>query len=66
METQKQLTTCEGECEEKFIKSELKEIADEGKIKLVCKFCYQFIKAEQESEDEYNYVMSGNVYHKRT
>jgi hypothetical protein len=65
MENQK-LVTCEGECEEQFIKSELKQIADDGKLKLVCKFCYLFIKAEQEAESEYNYVMAGNVYNKIT
>ena len=65
MENQK-FVTCEGECEEQFIKSELKQIADDGKLKLVCKYCHLFLRAEQEAESEYNYVMAGNVYNKIT
>ncbi len=65
MENQK-FMTCEGECEDQFREDELKKIVDEGKLKLVCKFCYIFIKSEQEEEAESNYVMAGNVLNKRT
>ena len=61
------LATCEGECGIQFIKTELKKITDcEGKLISVCQSCYLFTKAEREEETEYNYVMAGNIYNKRT
>ncbi len=66
MENQK-LAICEGECGEQFNKTELKQISDyKGKVMSVCQSCYLFVKAEREEEDEYNYVMGSNIYHKRT
>ena len=61
------LETCEGECGNQFIKTELKKINDyEGKLISVCQSYYLFVKAEREEETEYNYVMAGNIYNKRT
>ena len=65
MENQK-LTTCEGECGNQFIETELKQISDyEGKVISVCQSCYLFVKAEREEEAEYKYIMAGNICHKR-
>ena len=61
------LETCEGECGNQFIKTELKKISDyKGNVISVCQSCYLFVKAERDEEIEYNYVMNGNICHKRT